>query len=62
MKPRSAYTIDGSGRLFTRRSLEAYRADLCRELNRAGKAALARRYCEISLAQFAAIGGYVIVR
>lgn len=62
MKPRIAYSIRHNGRHFTRKGLEAYRSDLCVALRSAGKTRLADRYQEMTLEQFGAQGGYVIVK
>ena len=59
---RAEYTTDGGGRLFTRQALTDYRSDLCRELETIGKVALACRYRRMTLQQFAANGGYVIIK
>ena len=62
MKPRTEYSIRKNGRHFTRKSLEQYRKDLCVELRRTGKEKLADAYETKTLEQFAANGGYVIVK
>ena len=62
MKPRTNYSIDGSGRLFRIKKLEEYRSELCRELRKVGKGRIADAYEKMTLEKFAANGGYVIVK
>jgi len=62
MKPRTFYSIRKDGRHFTKKGLELYRKDLCEELRKTGKSAIAIAYEKKSLIEFASNGGYVIVK
>jgi len=63
MKSRNQYTTrKSSGRLFTAKKLEQYRKDLCLELRKTNKSRIADTYEKMTLKQFAANGGYIIVK